>query len=292
MCYKRFNEFKNFDASLKAAFPGVELPKFPSKFALVNKNDIRQKTFNVYLKRIVELCKEFSPMAKDTLMKRLGEFLDFSSMQEEHKESQVVDKGTKAIKGNTVVQSAQVDASSGTITGSMEVLEPNGVWETYYGSLQHTNLFLFATEYDPKFRAVISCAAATISDNEMYADCIDIRHECSNEVVSIRPTEQSKKASKAWKNALVISATQSIEASPNFHKGTCMGKVKINIGSLVGVKIAKPAASTIKAHVYVKVTLNPFTYKTFIIPQSTYSVWDESFILPVFNKFFSIKLEV
>jgi len=45
-----------------------------------------------------------------------------------------------------------------------------------------------------------------------------------------------------------------------------MGKVKINIGSLVGVKIAKPAASTIKAHVYVKVTLNPFTYKTFIIP--------------------------
>ena len=39
--YKRYNEFKNFDASLKAAFPGVELPKFPSKFALVNKNEVR-----------------------------------------------------------------------------------------------------------------------------------------------------------------------------------------------------------------------------------------------------------
>ena len=150
-------------------------------------------------------------------------------------------------------------------------------------------MFLFATEYDPKFRAVISCAAAIIADNETYTDCIDLRHECSNEVVTIRPTEHNK---KAWKNALVISATQSIDSSPNFHKGTCMGKVKINIGSLVGVKIAKPAASTIKAHVYVKVSLHPFSYKTFIIPQSTYSVWDESFILPVFNKFFSIKIEV
>lgn len=74
--YKRFSQFAEFDASVKATFPRVDLPDFPSRFSLYNRTEQRKKSFHTYLNGILRLCTEFPPLPRDTLMKLLSEFLD------------------------------------------------------------------------------------------------------------------------------------------------------------------------------------------------------------------------
>jgi hypothetical protein len=102
-----------------------------------------------------------------------------------------------------------------------------------------------------------------IYDSEEYGDAIEIRHRCSNKSILLRPCDANK---KLWMKMLVKFSSQNLNSNPDFKKDNCNGKVRITICSLVGVKIAKPSASTIKAHMFVRVTLQPFTYRTYILP--------------------------
>jgi hypothetical protein len=77
------------DQQLKTAFPGMDIPKFPSKYAIVNKTETRMKSFHSYLNKVLEICRPLSPLAKDNMMKYLAEFLDLRNDDEESKEPMI-----------------------------------------------------------------------------------------------------------------------------------------------------------------------------------------------------------
>lgn len=70
------------------------------------------------------------------------------------------------------------------------------------------------------------------------------------------------------------------------------GKICVRVQSVNGVKVSKPAVSMVKPHIFVKLSTLPFSFQTSIMPQSDVIVWDQKFILPIFNRFFALKIEV
>jgi hypothetical protein len=58
------------------------------------------------------------------------------------------------------------------------------------------------------------------------------------------------------------------------------------------LKLKQPSTSALKPHVFVRLDLPPFKFKTHILLQSNSLSWDTRIILPVFNRFFTLKIEV
>lgn len=78
---RRYKEFESFDSSLKNQFPRVQLPSFPSKITFYNKVEYRRKSFQAYLEGVLNHCRTFTPMPKETLMRALASFLDVGTAE-------------------------------------------------------------------------------------------------------------------------------------------------------------------------------------------------------------------
>eukprot|EP00358_Blepharisma_japonicum_P004268 CAMPEP_0202954786 /NCGR_PEP_ID=MMETSP1395-20130829/51132_1 /ASSEMBLY_ACC=CAM_ASM_000871 /TAXON_ID=5961 /ORGANISM="Blepharisma japonicum, Strain Stock R1072" /LENGTH=87 /DNA_ID=CAMNT_0049670605 /DNA_START=103 /DNA_END=366 /DNA_ORIENTATION=- len=82
---------------------------------MINKTEQRKRDFHNYMNGIIVLCAKFPPMAKTSLMKIVGEFLDING-QEKKTEERV-----KSSKDN-IVESAQIFPSTGHYTGDIDVI--------------------------------------------------------------------------------------------------------------------------------------------------------------------------
>lgn len=115
ICFRRYNQFREFDSILKSAFPRLALPVFPSKFTMVNKKEQRKRVFHTYLNGILVMCAKFPPMAKSTLMNLVGEFLEISGKEKKNEEK------TRSSK-DAIIESAQIGRNSGHFTGPIDVI--------------------------------------------------------------------------------------------------------------------------------------------------------------------------
>jgi hypothetical protein len=97
---------------------------------------------------------------------------------------------------------------------------------------------------------------------------------------------------KNWKQALVIMCSANLDSPLSTKQLISTGKICVRVQSVNGLKVSKPAVSMVKPHIFVKLSTLPFSFQTSIMPQNDVIVWDQRFILPIFNRFFALKIEV
>jgi len=75
-------------------------------------------------------------------------------------------------------------------------------------------------------------------------------------------------------------------------KITVAGRLMVKVWSGQNIRVNKPASSLAKSHVFVRLSLNPFSFTTSILPQGDLVDWGQTFIMPIVNRFFVLKIEI
>ncbi|CAG9315517.1 unnamed protein product [Blepharisma stoltei] len=279
--YRRFSQFSELNDSIKATFPRVDLPDFPSKFSIYNRIEQRKKLFHGYLNGILKLCIEFPPLPRDTMMKILAEFLEIVGVDKKQPEEPKIPRQLR----ESFVDSSQVIQSSET--GFVDIKFGPEDWQRHYASLAYSNLYLSPDDNESNFTHVISCFGANIvtKDNNI----LEINHDYQKFPILIRG-KNSQNIQK-WSKALVIAATAKQDSPLASYRIICAGRIIVKIKTGDFLKPLKPSSSG-KTQFFVKVELYPFSFQTSVLPQEDLIDWNQLFVMPVMNRFFILNLSI
>mgnify|MGYP001049144532 FL=1 len=270
---RRYNQFYSFDQAVRHQFPRVDLPAFPSKFTIYNKTEQRKKAFHQYMNGILGLCAKFPPLPKDTLMKLVAEFLDLYGAE----------KKNESKNKDVFVESVQITPESGHQRGYLEVKIHQEDWIRYYASLVYSNLYLFPNEKDFHFVSMISCYGATISKQEL-ANVLEIHQDHQKSPILIRTPNREE-----WRNALIIVSSANIDSPLASYKINFCGRLNVKVFTLQNLK---PLTNFSHCYLFVKVSVDPFTFHTSFLLADNPVSWNQNFVIPVLNRFFVVKVEL
>lgn len=263
---RRYNQFYEFDKTLKYHFPNVSFPALPSKFTLFNKVEMRRKGFNAYLEELIGLLKLFTIDQKVMFLKLLIEFLDSQS-----RKSSAGDLDLRKSSKLTVSDLMAAPETSWNYQGWVMV-KLDMDWVKFYLYIKDDLLFLHDDMETTEFRYVISLLAGKILTGK--DNLIELYHENHDFPIYFNSQDNSE-----LKKILVI-ACSSTKKSPLTQTGVqCVGRLSIRIHSANYIRYPKPPTSMIKPYLYILVEFDIFSFKTSVQPLSNELSFSQTFIM-------------
>jgi hypothetical protein len=263
---RRFNQFKEFDKTLRYHFPGTAFPSLPSKFVIFHKIEQRKRGFNAYMNGLIQLLGSINPDQKATFMRLLAEFLELGGS---------ADTVEEKLRNSTRVELAEMDQkviSSKQYSGWAEARLDDDKWRLYFLSIKSDYLLLHENDTSDQFMYSISLTMGKIVQG--LGGSIELHHECQSNPIAFRSANPSE-----LKKALLIACSSNIDSPLSRFRKNCVGRLSVTIHTLHNIKISKPPASTVKPLVYVAVDLEPFSCKTKTSAQSEEIHWGQTFIM-------------
>lgn len=259
--YRDYKNFKTFHSNIRFQFPKLELPSFPSKYALYNIKESRRKSFDKILKSIVSMGCKLPSLSKKEFKRHLIDFVADNKQI-----------STITTQKDQFVEEEQIKSSSGTIMSFMDVKLDEEDWITYYASLINNDIYLFPDDSKGSYFSLMICCLGTEMIFNEADGIIEIHHPHEKKPILMRTGMW-----KEWKDSLVVASSQT--GNSQDYKRKSVGRVVIKIYSGQNIKTVKPATSAVRPHVFVKIALDKLNYQTSIMPQEFLINWNQTFIL-------------
>ena len=264
MIGRRYNQFYEFDKTLKYHFPNISFPSLPSKFTIFNKIEHRKKGFNQYLEDLMLIFKPFSNEQKIIFFKVLIEFLELSKsrrgssdFESSKSKTMILDPLMKSIISWDLSDWVQVKFNH---------------WEKFFLCLKSDTIYLYESSESTSFKVVISLFAARLVQNK--ENHLELHHDNEDKPVLFKSADLDN-----LKKALLIATTSKTDSPSSYYKVLPVGRVILTIHSVGNLKYVKPPASMIRPSVYVLIEFGDFVFQTSFLQISDELEWGQSFIM-------------
>ena len=259
--YREYKQFKELYSNLRFQFPKLELPSFPSKYALYNIKESRRKAFNKLLQTIVSIGKKLPSLSKKEIKRIL---IDFVAENKQNNSAQV--------NKEPIVEDEQVKSSTGTIMSFMDVKLDEEDWITYYASLIGNDIYFFPDDSKDSYFSMMICILGTQLALQEAEGVIEVHHPYEKKPILLRTRNWQD-----WKDQLIVVSSQAGKSQD--YKKKSVGRMIIKIYSGQNIKMIKPSTSTLRPHSFVQIELGGMIYETSILPQDDIINWNQTFIL-------------
>lgn len=261
---RRYNQFKDFDKTLKYHFRDISIPNLPSKFALVHKIEQRKRGFHIYMSGLVQLLKMMNIDQKALLTRLIAEFLQLEGTQLLTEKR--LSNSSKVGLAETLFKNSAV----GLFRGWVEMkLSEN--WAKFYASIQGDCIYLFENSNTNSFTYAISLFLGSVQAAK--SGVLELHHDHENFPILF------KSSAEEFKKALVIACSSNTDSPLSQFKKNCAGRISVTIHSGHNLCVPKPAKSIVKPHIFVSIDLDCFNFSTTVVPQEKDIRWEQTFVM-------------
>jgi hypothetical protein len=262
---RRYNQFYEFDKTLKFLFRSVSFPSLPSKYTIFNKVELRRKGFNQYLEDLMSLLKTFTSSQKSEFFKALIEFLKSSRSR-----AGSTDLEQAKSKKNNLIDPMSRSVIDWDYSGFCQVKLTD--WETFELCLKNDTIYLYEASDHSSFKHVFSLVAGRLALPK--ENILEIHHDNQDLPLVLKSSDYEK-----LKKALLIATSSNTDSPLSNLKLKAVGRVRLTVHSAGSIKFPKPATSMVKPLIYVSVQFGDFSFQTSLLPLCEEMRWGQTFTM-------------